>query len=118
VKLQQPSSFQRSFWKWCVIRSASILTFGRDLESVIRKLEQGELSGDRLQGLPYRVYKVRVGSTDMQRGKSGGYRLIYYLQAEYRVVLLTIHAKSQFDVIPNSEILALITAYLDEHAAE
>lgn len=54
----------------------------------------------------------------MQRGKSGGYRLIYYLQAEYRVVLLTIHAKSQFDVIPNSEILALITAYLDEHAAE
>ncbi|GAB5536329.1 MAG: hypothetical protein Rubg2KO_25780 [Rubricoccaceae bacterium] len=40
------------------------------------------------------VYKVRLANSDARRGKSGGYRMIYYARTAERVVLVTIYSKS------------------------
>jgi mRNA-degrading endonuclease RelE of RelBE toxin-antitoxin system len=67
----------------------------QDLEPLIEKLEQGIFEGDRLQGFIGDVYKVRVGSIDWKKGKSGGFRILYYTVTETRNIwLLHIYAKA------------------------
>ncbi|MEM1271781.1 MAG: type II toxin-antitoxin system RelE/ParE family toxin, partial [Bacteroidota bacterium] len=65
-----------------------------DLSPVITALEQGETPGDRVPGTGFLVFKVRVRNSDARRGKSGGYRVIYYVALPGRVVLVTIYSKS------------------------
>ncbi|MEY2976437.1 MAG: hypothetical protein ACO3NK_07345 [Prochlorotrichaceae cyanobacterium] len=49
-----------------------------DLETLIEQLRSGERPGDRITGFPdYFVYKVRVKNSDLRKGKSSGYRVIY-----------------------------------------
>ncbi len=50
----------------------------------------GEILGDRLIGLDAEVFKVRVRNSDASRGKSGGYRIIYWLKLPECVVLVGI----------------------------
>jgi len=35
-------------------------------------------TGDPIPGLCGKVYKLRLASSGLERGKSGGYRIIYY----------------------------------------
>jgi mRNA-degrading endonuclease RelE of RelBE toxin-antitoxin system len=79
-----------------------------DIEPVIQQLQQGELLGDRIQHGAYIVYKVRVRNSDAQRGKSGGYRVIYYLKQQTDIVLLTVYSKSEQADISNAEIKRII----------
>ncbi|MFI3190414.1 addiction module antitoxin [Crenothrix sp. D3] len=79
-----------------------------DIEPVIQQLQQGELLGDRIQHGTYIVYKVRVRNSDAQRGKSGGYRVIYYLKQQTDIVLLTVYSKSEQADISNAEIKRII----------
>jgi mRNA-degrading endonuclease RelE of RelBE toxin-antitoxin system len=55
------------------------------LKTLVNQLEQGETPGDQIQGTGHSVYKVRLPNTDAQRGKSGGYRVIYYLKTSSKV---------------------------------
>ena len=48
-----------------------------DLQPIFEKLSSGEISGNRLQDINAHVYKLRVKNSDTQKGKSGGYRLLY-----------------------------------------
>lgn len=65
----------------------------KDLNPVLIQLERGETPGDRIPGVPYRVYKVRLRNSDAKRGKSGGYRVIYYLETKEQTIILTIYSK-------------------------
>jgi mRNA-degrading endonuclease RelE of RelBE toxin-antitoxin system len=67
----------------------------QDLQPLISTLEQGETPGDQIQGVGLPVYKVRVRNRDLTRGKSGGYRVIYYIRTVNAIVLVTIYAKSE-----------------------
>lgn len=67
---------------------------GRDVRGLIEQLEDGILSGDRLAGLSITAFKVRVENSDIQKGKSGGYRVIYQVKTLNNIVLLTIYSKS------------------------
>ncbi len=82
-----------------------------DLRSFISQLKQGETPGDRIQGLPYRVYKARIKNSDAQRGKSGGYRLIYYLETEEQTIILTIYSKTDQSDLPTDVIRRIIEEY-------
>ncbi len=79
-----------------------------DVEGLIAQLERGETPGDPLQGIGIRAYKVRLKSSDVERGKSGGFRVIYYIRVENTVVLLTIYIKSEQENILSAEIVKLI----------
>jgi len=48
------------------------------------------VAGDQVVGIGYSVFKVRVKNSDNQKGKSGGYRLMYYLKTSFNVLLLAI----------------------------
>jgi mRNA-degrading endonuclease RelE of RelBE toxin-antitoxin system len=82
-----------------------------DVEVLSDQLEKGEIPGDRIMGLPYRVFKARLRNTDARRGKSGGYRVIYYLETEEQTVLLTIYSKSDQSDIPTHVIRRIIEGY-------
>lgn len=82
-----------------------------DIQPVIAQLERGELPGDRISGISYDVFKVRVRNSDVQKGKSGGYRLIYYVKTENGIILLTVYTKSVQADIPADEITGIILEY-------
>ncbi|MCE2473474.1 MAG: type II toxin-antitoxin system RelE/ParE family toxin [Anaerolineae bacterium] len=63
--------------------------------NLIDRLEVGARPGDRIRGVGYTVYKVRLPNRAARRGKRGGFRVIYYAQFSDRVTLLTIYSKSE-----------------------
>ena len=63
------------------------------MQPVIEQLQAGEVLGDRLSGLNIVVFKVRVKNSDIQKGKSAGYRLIYQVETSTRVILQQIPIK-------------------------
>jgi mRNA-degrading endonuclease RelE of RelBE toxin-antitoxin system len=38
------------------------------------------LYSDEVAGAKYQIFKVRLKNSDTRKGKSGGYRVIYYLK--------------------------------------
>jgi mRNA-degrading endonuclease RelE of RelBE toxin-antitoxin system len=80
-----------------------------DVEDFAQSIKNGETPGDRLQGTgDYVMYKARVASRDMQRGKSGGFRVIYYLQTEDKTIAITIYAKTERADISTADLMELI----------
>lgn len=74
-----------------------------DLEPLLESLQAGEALGDQIQYIGYIVYKVRLPNRDARRGKSGGYRVIYYMQTAEQVILVTLYSKSeQGDITPEN----------------
>jgi mRNA-degrading endonuclease RelE of RelBE toxin-antitoxin system len=82
-----------------------------DLEPILIQIQMGEIVGDRLQGLDADVFKVRIRNSDTNRGKSGGYRVIYWLKLPECVVLLDIYSKSDRDDIEVNMIQDIITEF-------
>jgi mRNA-degrading endonuclease RelE of RelBE toxin-antitoxin system len=64
--------------------------------------------GDQIQGVGYTTYKACVKNSDARRGKSGGYRVIYYIRTTDRLILLTIYAKTKQTDISVEEIRRII----------
>lgn len=82
-----------------------------DVQPLIDLLKRGETPGDQMHGVGYTVYKARVRNSDLQRGKSGGYRVIYYIRTADLVVLLTIYPKTEREDISAEEIRRIIESY-------
>ena len=79
-----------------------------DIQPVIDALIAGGLPGDRIQGVGFPIYKVRVRNSDSQRGKSSGYRIIYFLPTATAVILVTLYSKSEQQDIAPDEIRAIL----------
>jgi mRNA-degrading endonuclease RelE of RelBE toxin-antitoxin system len=83
-----------------------------DLEPLIDQLRAGEIVGDQVPRVGHTLFKVRVANRDARRGTRGGYRIIYCLRSNTRIVLVTIYSKSdQGDV--SAEALRRIVDELD-----
>ncbi|MBL1174189.1 type II toxin-antitoxin system RelE/ParE family toxin [Pantanalinema sp. GBBB05] len=82
-----------------------------DLQPIFEQLQRGELSGDQIVGVGYEVFKLRVKNSDAQKGKSGGYRLIYWLQFTSTVVLLDIYSKSEQENTEVTEVQRIIAKF-------
>ena len=80
----------------------------QDVQPIIEELQSGKIVGDQIQNIGYTVFKVRIRNTDSQKGKSGGYRLIYYLQTKTGIILLTVYSKSEQADITADEIKVII----------
>lgn len=85
-----------------------------DLSPLIEQLQKGELIGDKIKGLKYNVFKVRLKNSNIQKGKSGGYRVIYYVKTEKAIILTTIYSKSDFSDVNNEIIENAISQYEQE----
>ncbi len=82
-----------------------------DIQPIIEQLERGELPGDQIPEIGYVVFKLRVRNSDIQKGKSGGYRLIYYIKTATAIILLTIYAKSEQVDIAADDIRSIIREF-------
>jgi mRNA-degrading endonuclease RelE of RelBE toxin-antitoxin system len=82
-----------------------------DLQPIIAQLENGEIPGDQVAGIGYPVFKLRIKNSDNQKGKSGGYRLIYYLKTNDKILLLTLYNKSEQDDVMAGDLKDIIEAY-------
>ena len=60
------------------------------------------------------MFKVRVRNSDIRKGKSAGYRLIYQVKAPTSVVLVTIYSKLDQGDIPAHRIRRILAEF-DEH---
>lgn len=78
---------------------------------LLSQLEAGENPGDQLQDSRYFAFKVRVKNSDAQKGKSGGYRVIYYIRNADRTVLVTLYSKSDQDDIQSNDVQRIINKY-------
>jgi mRNA-degrading endonuclease RelE of RelBE toxin-antitoxin system len=83
----------------------------QDFQPLREQLERDERPGDRLQGLEQVVFKVRLKNADAQRGKSGGYRVIYYVETAQQVAMITIYSKSDKADIPIDLLIQFLKDY-------
>jgi mRNA-degrading endonuclease RelE of RelBE toxin-antitoxin system len=82
-----------------------------DLLPVIQKIEAGDFVGDQVKKTGFTVLKVRVKNSNTQKGQSGGYRLIYQVEAPSIVLFVTLYSKSDQTDISAKEIRAAIAEY-------
>ena len=82
-----------------------------DLQPLMEQLQSGETPGDRVTGIKYQIFKVRLKNSNIQKGKSGGYRVIYYLKTETEIILATIYSKSDLSDVSNQVIEEAIAQY-------
>ncbi|MBW4518884.1 MAG: type II toxin-antitoxin system RelE/ParE family toxin [Scytolyngbya sp. HA4215-MV1] len=82
-----------------------------NLQPLIDQLQAGELPGDRIAGVTYTVFKVRLKNSNVQKGKSGGYRVIYYVKTVASIILATIYSKSDLTDVDAAAIEAIIAQY-------
>jgi mRNA-degrading endonuclease RelE of RelBE toxin-antitoxin system len=82
-----------------------------DLDPILAQLQAGQLPGDQVTGTGFPIYKARVRNSDAQRGKSGGYRLIYYLQTQTSIILVTLYSKSEQSDISASEVRRIVREF-------
>lgn len=80
-----------------------------DLLRQVKGLEVDPSAGDPILGWNKEVWKVRVASSDVKKGKHGGYRLIYFWKAsEMKVYLLIAYFKGEKTEISKTEIETLL----------
>lgn len=82
-----------------------------DLAQLIDQLQTGATPGDQLQGSHYTAFKIRVKNSDSQKGKSGGYRVVYYLKSLEKTVLVTLYSKADQSDIPPQDVRRIIEKY-------
>ena len=84
----------------------------QDVDRLIQSLQNGERPGDQVQGTGYTFFKVRLKSTDLTKGKSGGYRVLYFIQTLTEVGLITIYVKSERVDLSIEVVKQLVEEYL------
>ena len=82
-----------------------------DLDPILMQIQMGEIVGNRLQGIDAEIFKIRVRNSDTNRGKSGGYRVIYWLKLPECVVLLDIYSKSDREDVEINMIQSIINEF-------
>ena len=88
-----------------------------DIDTAVNEIQAGNFIGDKLEGLNIplntAVYKVRLPNSSINVGKSGGFRLLYYVAIADKVYLAKIYSKKDDNRIPSdAQIAELINTLL------
>jgi mRNA-degrading endonuclease RelE of RelBE toxin-antitoxin system len=76
-----------------------------DLKPLLEDLKAGCFEGDRLSGTGDNpVFKTRLKNSDIRKGKSAGYRVIYEVRGSVCVLLIVIYSKSDQNTIAADKI--------------
>ncbi|MEH2321560.1 type II toxin-antitoxin system RelE/ParE family toxin [Nostoc sp.] len=88
------------------------------IQPIIEQLQSGKLPGDKIPGVGYTIFKLWVKNSDVQKGKSGGYRVIYYVKTDTSIILVTIYSKSEKEDISAEEIQQILADFKQPHQEE
>lgn len=78
------------------------------VDELLQQLKRDERPGDRIPRVGYSVYKVRLPNPAARKGKSGGFRAIYYVKMADRVLMVTLYSKSKQVNIAPEKLRAII----------
>lgn len=107
VKVRAAPEFQRRLGKL----AKRYRQIRNDLQPVFEQFQAGEFAGDQIPGIGYTVFKVRVRNSDIQKGKSAGYRLIYQIESSISILLLLIYSKTDQQDVAVEEIRDAIAGF-------
>ncbi len=98
-------------------RRKKYLKIAADIRPALEELRAGNFIGDKLEGLAIpantAVYKVRLPNSSINVGKSGGFRLLYYVTIADKIYLAKIYSKKDDNRIPtDAQIVELINSVL------
>ena len=110
VKLIASANFQKNVRR-LVKRYPHVIA---DLDALFSRLQDGQTPGDQIAGVGYTVYKVRLRSSDMNRGESAGFRVIYYIKTALCVYIVTMYAKADQSDIPRKTLRQLVNEILQD----
>jgi len=80
-----------------------------DLHDTIKFLEKEPTIGDPIPGWNKEIWKIRAASSDVKKGKRGGFRLIYLWKAgEFAIYFLAAYFKGEKQDISKKEIEVLL----------
>jgi mRNA-degrading endonuclease RelE of RelBE toxin-antitoxin system len=82
-----------------------------DLKPLLDNLQSGHLVGDPISGTGYTVFKVRIKNSDIKKGKSAGYRVLYQLKDSTYILLVVIYSKSDQRNIAADKIRKIIESF-------
>ncbi|MEH1869515.1 MAG: type II toxin-antitoxin system RelE/ParE family toxin [Nostoc sp.] len=114
IQVEATAKFKRNLR----ILAKKYRNISNDIQPIIEQLQSGELPGDKIPGVGYTIFKLRVKNSDVQKGKSGGYRVIYYLKTDTNIILVTIYSKSEQEDISAEEIQQILTDFKQQHQEE
>ena len=77
--------------------------------SRLKSADIAQLPGRRVRRLGYTVYKERLPNRSARRGKSGGFRVYYWVPGQDHLVLIAICSKTEQEGIVESELRRMIT---------
>ena len=99
--------FTEQFFRDCKQLRKKYHNLDEDLQGFIKEFENGNVKGDKIIGIKS-TYKVRYKNSSSKSGKSGGFRIIYYVQQLDLAYLLTIYAKNEKEDVSRNEILQIL----------
>ena len=80
-----------------------------DIEPVIDQIKDGHCVGSQIPKTGnYTIFKVRIRNSDINKGKSSGYRIIYYVKSDEKIILITIYSKTKQTNITHQRILRIL----------
>mgnify|MGYP000676651693 CR=1 FL=1 len=82
-----------------------------DMKEIINSIQSNPEQGDVIPG-GKGVRKVRVKNSDLRRGKSGSYRVVYYVigQPKQEIYMLLVYEKSSKEDVKKKELTGLLKA--------
>lgn len=83
-----------------------------DIQPIIEQIQRSDFIGDQIPKTgEYTLFKVRVKNSDLRKGKSAGYRLIYCVPSEIKIILITIYSKTEQSNISPAQIRRIVQDY-------
>ena len=82
-----------------------------DIQPIIDQIQSGQFIGDRITGANFVIFKVRTKNSDILKGKSSGYRIIYQRKTPSLAILLTIYSKLDQSDISVEKIRQILREY-------
>ena len=107
VKVDYSNEFKRNLRQL----SRRYRSIRQDLEPIVEQLRSGEIIGDQVSDVGHTLYKARIKNSDNQKGKSGGYRIVYYLKTKEHITLVTLYSKSDQSDISAAKLRSIISDY-------
>ena len=100
-----------------LVKKKNFRKLPKQIDALIDDLEQGIFDGTKIKEetspIEYVEYKLRMTNEDTKSGKSNGYRVIYAVMQEEKLVLLVmIYYKKEKETLPQEYIDGLIAGYL------
>ena len=114
-EVAETPDFDKQFSR--LTKKKRFLSLPNQIKELFEAFQKGEFTGERIKHVEspivYDVYKVRLSNPDANVGKSGGYRVIYVVVTEVRlVVFLTIYYKKEKADVSDPYIEGLIDGYV------